>query len=255
MRVFAATLPILLLHIAFTAHADAPGIPTLYVIGDSTAASYESDRSPLTGWAQVLGERFDPNQLKVDNRARSGRSSKSFLDEGAWSEIESALKPGDYVMIQFGHNDSKKEDPNRFTDPQTTYKQHLRRYVETTRAKGATPILLTSINRCKWESETATVDTMGGYPEAVRELAAELKVPLIDLHRATKELYESLGQVKTRELFMYLDKGASPNYPEGRDDGTHLQEKGARAISALAVDAIQKQNLPMANALLPPPTP
>jgi len=201
------------------------------------------------GWAQVLQEFFDPSKLVVDNRALSGRSTKSFVDEGAWAKVEAALKPGDYVFIQFGHNDSKKDDPKRFTDPKTSYKEYLKNFVEATRAKGAVPLIVTSINRFRFKGEHEVVDTMGDYPRAARESAKELNAPSIDLHKLTKELFELLGQAKTKELFMYLEKGKYPNYPDGVEDGTHLQEKGARAISELVAKDIAAQKLPL-NACL-----
>ncbi|MCC6488222.1 MAG: rhamnogalacturonan acetylesterase [Candidatus Hydrogenedentes bacterium] len=221
----------------------------VYVIGDSTAAAYPEERRPLAGWAEELQEHFDPARVIVEDKARSGRSSKSFLEEGAWAPIRDALKPGDFVFIQFGHNDSKKEDPKRFTEPDTTYKQFLTTYVNDTRAKGSVPVLLTSINRYRWDENDKLVDTMGAYPDAARALAKELDVPLIDLHQRTRKLYESLGPQGTRSLFLFLAKGESPNYPDGKEDGTHLREEGARAVSKLVVEAIQDLKLPLANAI------
>ncbi|GMW02087.1 MAG: hypothetical protein AMXMBFR84_32230 [Candidatus Hydrogenedentota bacterium] len=221
-------------------------IPRLYVIGDSTAASYPDDRSPLTGWAQVLQDAFDADRLIVENRAKSGRSSKSFFEEGAWQPILEALKPGDFVFIQFGHNDSNKDDPNRFTEPDTTYKAFLTTYVENTRSKGATPILLTPINRNRWNADGVFEDSMGEYPRAVRELAKALDVPVIDMHRLTETRFSHLGPDGTRQLFLYLKKGESPNYPDGKEDGTHLCLNGAREICSLAVDEIRNSRLPLA---------
>ena len=219
------------------AAADSPC--RVYVIGDSTAAAYPEDRRPLAGWAEALQEHFDAGRVVIEDKARSGRSSKSFLEEGAWDPVRDALKPGDYVFIQFGHNDSKKDDPKRYTDPDTTYKQFLTTYVNDARAKQAIPVLLTSINRNHWDENKVLVDTMGAYPDAVRALAKDLGVPLIDLHQRTRDLFQSLGPDATRGLFLYLAKGESPNYPDGKEDGTHLREDGARAVSRLVVDAIK----------------
>ncbi|MCC6694754.1 MAG: rhamnogalacturonan acetylesterase [Candidatus Hydrogenedentes bacterium] len=232
---------------SFAGIADAPC--RLYVIGDSTAAAYPEDRRPLAGWAEALQEHFDPARVVIEDKARSGRSSKSFLEEGAWAPIRDALKPGDYVFIQFGHNDSKKEDPKRYTEPDSTYRQFLTTYVNDARAKGAIPVLLTSINRNHWDENKALVDTMGAYPDAVRALAKDLDVPLIDLHQRTHDLFQSLGPDATRGLFLYLAKGESPNYPDGKEDGTHLCEEGARAVSKLVVDTIKEMSLPLADAI------
>lgn len=216
--------------------------PCLYVIGDSTAASYDQDRYPLTGWAQVMQSYFDPDKLKVINKARSGRSSKSFLEEGTWAEIRDILRPGDYVLIQFGHNDSKQDDPNRYTDPDTTYREYLNTYIDDTQSKGAIPILATSINRNIWESDSILKDTMGGYPDAVRALASKRSITLIDVHLLTRNLFEELGREKTTALFMHFAPNLWLHYPEGRDDNTHLQETGAREVCKLVVDELARQD-------------
>jgi len=192
-----------------------------------------------------LHECFDKTKVVVVDKAKGGRSAKSFYDEGAWKPIAEDLTDKDYVFIQFGHNDSKREDPNRLTDPDTTYIQYLKKYIEETQAKGAHPVLLTSINRNSWDSKELLKDTLGGYPPAVRKLSQELEIPLIDLHKTTKELFESLGCGKTRGLFINIEKGVSPNYPDGINDNSHLQEKGAHEICKLVVAAIKEQRLPL----------
>ena len=228
-----------------TKWAMASDLPKLYVIGDSTAAIYPPDRSPRMGWAQVLQAYFDDKNMVVVDKAKSGRSAKSFFDEGAWTPIAECLTPKDYVFIQFGHNDSKRADPARFTDPDTTYRESLKKYIEEIRAKGAHPVLLTSINRNTWDSDGHLKDTLDGYPPAMRKLAHDLRIPLIDLHKMTSILYENLGSEKTCGLFMNLEKGVSPNYPEGSKDNTHLQEKGAQAICKLVITAIKEQRIPL----------
>jgi lysophospholipase L1-like esterase/pectate lyase len=222
----------------------------VYVVGDSTAAAYPSERHPLTGWAQLLQEHFDVQKAVVEDRAKSGRSSKSFVDEGAWANVLADVKAGDYVFIQFGHNDSKSGDPARYTDPDTTYKSFLTQYVADTRSKGAFPVIMTSINRNAWENETTPKDTLGGYPEAARDVAKELDVPLIDASALTRKLFEELGQEKTTRLFMNLDKGAFPNYPDGSSDNTHLQERGARVVSRIVADAVSRMEIPLKDALI-----
>lgn len=231
--------------VAVSAAAANPGPRRLFVIGDSTAASYPEVRAPLTGWAQVLQEYFVPERLIVENKARGGRSSKSYYEEGAWQPIQENLRPGDFVFIQFGHNDAHTSDPNRFTDPQSTYKEFLRRYVNETRAAGAVPVLLTPINRNGWLASGEFTDSMGGYPQAVRQVARELHATMLDLHRLTRDRFESLGPADTKALFLYLEPGTSPNYPEGKQDGTHLCEDGAREVSGLAVHAIRALNHPL----------
>lgn len=218
------------------------------MIGDSTMSVYASDLYPRMGWGQPLGSSFAAKCATVVDKALSGRSSKSFFDEGAWTPVKNALKAGDYVLIQFGHNDEKSEDATRYTEPQTTYKQYLTTYVNDARAKSATPLLLTSINRNGWSGSTVS-DSHGAYPPAVRELAASLKVELIDLTALTKAYFERIGQAETKKLFLILTAGQSPNYPDGVTDNTHLQEKGALAIGQLAMANAYAQKLTLASYL------
>ncbi len=249
------SFPLFLLLLGFcapvSAESDTGARPVLYVIGDSTAAAYGPERYPLFGWAQVLDYYFDDARLTVQDRAVSGRSSKSFLDEGRWKPICEALKPGDFVFIQFGHNDQKKDDPKRYTAPYSTYTEHLKGYIDDTRAAGASPILLTPINRNGWETPKKLTESLGDYPDAVRKLAKDAKVPLIDMHRLTKRYFEKLGQEKTTRLFINLPPGLYPIYPEGKPDNTHLQEQGAYAISALAIKSIRRQRLALRDYLKP----
>jgi lysophospholipase L1-like esterase len=227
-------------------------IPSLYVVGDSTAASYSESRYPLTGWAQVLQDYLDDGAVQVVNKAISGRSSKSFYDSGAWGRVRDALQEGDYVLIQFGHNDEKSHDPDRFTEPYGTYTEYLTRYINESRAAGATPVLLTSINRNMWETDEELGDTHGDYPDAVRKLAKTMDVPLIDMEKRTRALYERHGKTGVRELFLYLEPGEFPAYPDGKSDGTHLSELGAREISQAAAEGMRDLGPPFCS--MAPPT-
>jgi lysophospholipase L1-like esterase len=231
-----------------------PKAVKIYFIGDSTASVYASDLYPRMGWGQPLGELFASACATVVDKALSGRSSKSFYDEGDWTPVQSALKSGDYVLIEFGHNDEKSDDPVRYTDPETTYKQYLTKYVQDSRAKQAVPILITSINRNDW-SGTSLSDTHGQYPPAVRELAQSLRVPLIDMTALTKTYFERLGQAETTKLFMDLAPGQFPNYPTGNTDDTHLQEIGAHRIGQLAMSDAYQRKLALASLLKAAPTP
>jgi lysophospholipase L1-like esterase len=216
--------------------------PTVYVIGDSTASVYTSDLYPRMGWAQPLQDYFAPACVTVQDKALSGRSSKSFYDEGDWTPIRNALRAGDYVLIQFGHNDEKSDDPTLYTDPFTTYEQYLSHYIDDSQAKGATPILLTSINRNDW-SNGALEDTHGNYPVAMRQLAQARQISLVDATALTKTYFERIGQAATTLLFMDLAAGQFPNYPSGNTDNTHLQEKGARTIAQMILADLYRQRL------------
>ena len=228
--------------------AAGPATPTIWIIGDSTASRYEADLYPRTGWAQPLQDYFAPACATIEDRAISGRSSKSFLDEGAWTPIADALRAGDFVLIQFGHNDEKSDDPVRFTEPFTTFQGYLSTYIDETLAHGATPVLLTPINRNNWTGATIR-DTHGDYPVAMRQLAAERQVALIDATALTQTYFEGLGEAATTALFMNLAAGQFPNYPDGNSDNTHLREEGARAIGQLILADFARQGLPIGRLL------
>jgi lysophospholipase L1-like esterase len=221
----------------------------LYVIGDSTASAYGADTYPRAGWAQVFHDFFNKEKVIIENRARSGRSSKSFYNEGLWKPVYSALKKGDYVFIQFGHNDSKKEDQNRYTEPFTDYKKYLKIYADNAREKHAVPVLLTPVHRNSWTNDGKIKDTHGDYPKAMRELAAELDAPLIDIHKKSRDLFESMGERKMDDIFLVLKKGKYKNYPNGVSDNTHFQENGAKKICALVIEGIKELNLEIAGYL------
>ena len=222
--------------------------PVVYVIGDSTASVYEADLYPRTGWAQHLQDDFRPACAKVQDKALSGRSSKSFLEAGAWTPIKAALRAGDFVLIQFGHNDEKREDAARFTEPFGSFQQYLSTYIDDALAAGATPILLTPIERNNW-SDGKLKSTHGDYPEAVRALGEMRKLAVVDMTQLTHAYLERLGQAASTKLFMNLAAGESPNYPNGNSDNTHLQEQGARAVAALALAELARLRNPLAALL------
>jgi lysophospholipase L1-like esterase len=202
----------------------------------------------------VMASYFAPGCAAVSDKALSGRSSKSFYDEGAWTPIRNALHAGDYVFIQFGHNDEKTDDPARYTQPSTTYTQYLTKYIDETIAKGATPVLLTSIQRNKW-SGGKLADTHGEYPAAVRKLAMQRMLGVIDMTTLTTDYFNRIGEAMTTALFMNLAPGDSQNYPTGNQDDTHLQEKGAKLVCQLAMANLSAQGIAPAGLLKTPVTP
>lgn len=233
---------------------------TVYMIGDSTMANKSLDAgNQERGWGHVLGGYFTED-VRVENHAVNGRSSKSFIDEGRWDAVVNKIRPGDYVFIQFGHND-EKADPKRHTDPGTTFDENLRKFVRETRAKGGIPVLFNSIVRRNFGANPQAVaaddvrseqsddivdgdtlvDTHGKYLDSPRNVAREMGVTFIDLNKATKELVESMGVEGSKELFMWIPKGVSPACPKGRQDNTHLNVYGARKVAKLAAQAIEKQ--------------
>ena len=218
----------------------------IYLIGDSTMAEYDSSRHPLTGWGEMLQPLFNEN-VTVHNYAVSGKSSKSFRDLGYWKTVIDSIKKGDYLFIQFGHNDEKEYDSTRYTVPGGTFNENLKNYVTEAREKGAIPILLTPIRRRKFDEKGNLLDTHGKYPDAVRTVAKEMNVPLIDLQKMTKPLIEKYGVEGSKKLFMWIKPGEYPGYPEGDKDNTHLTELGAKEISKLVAVRIKELGIGLGN--------
>ncbi|MBD0379024.1 rhamnogalacturonan acetylesterase [Paenibacillus sedimenti] len=219
----------------------APQAATLFLAGDSTVTDQPEDGYPYTGWGQML-PKFIKADAAVANHAVSGRSSKSFINEGRLEPMIRQMGPNDYLFIQFGHNDQKL-DEERFTSPFTTYKQHLKVYIDEARQRGATPILVTSVQRRFFGQDGVLMDTHGEYVTAMKQLAEEEDVILIDLAEKSKQLFEKLGPEETKSLFMWTLPGEFPNFPKGVEDNTHFQERGGIAIAKLVVDSIKEQNL------------
>ena len=214
----------------------------IFMVGDSTMANKKPETNPERGWGQTLQQFFN-DDVVVSNHARNGRSSKSFIDEGLWKAVLDSLQPGDYVIIQFGHNDEKK-DSARHTDPYTTYKANLEKYVNETRSKGAFPILCTSIVRRKFDERGNLMDTHGDYPAVTRKVAKEMNVPLLDLQISTMKLVSALGPEKSKVLYLNAAPGEYPNRPNGVHDDTHLCIEGAKVVDEMAIEEMKCLKLP-----------
>ena len=203
----------------------------VYLVGDSTCAVKElAGQNPERGWGQLFQPLFD-GSVRVENHATNGRSTKSFRDEGRWAAVYDKLQPGDYVFIQFGHNDQKQNDSTRYAAPER-YAGNLRRYVRETREKGAIPVLLTPIVRRRF-ADGLLDDTHGPYADAVRRVAAAEGTQLIDAERLTRAWVSSLGEEASRAYYMWVEPGTSPRWPDGRRDDTHLNVRGARAVARM----------------------
>jgi lysophospholipase L1-like esterase len=213
----------------------------IYVAGDSTASTYTTGQSPRTGWGQAL-EVFVNSNAVVVNVAKSGASSKSFIDLGRLDHILGLIKSGDYLLISFGHND-EKADEARHTDPYTTFQDYLRLYVNGARAHGAHPILVTPVERRRFDADGNALFSHGEYPEAMRQLGATEGVPVVDLTTSSRDLWQSLGPVGTQDDFLWLDPGENPNYPDGVADNTHFQAHGAIEVARLVARALCAQHL------------
>ena len=236
---------LLALSLAFLVSAVALAEPTLHLIGDSTMADKEkTPPNPETGWGQAL-----PALLKesahVVNYAMNGRSTKSFIAEGRWAKVVAALQSGDFVIIQFGHNDEKVEKPAVYAAPRGAYQENLRRFVRESHARGATPILATPVARRKWSEAGELLDTHGDYPAALRAVAEEEKVPLLELNKLTTELERGHGVAGSQRLHLYYAGGVYQRWPEPVKDDTHYSEYGAARVAALAVQEWLRLQLPL----------
>ena len=221
---------------------------TVWLAGDSTMAEKAADKRPETGWGEMLGQFFVPGEVQVANRAMNGRSSKSFIAEGRWTAIVDSLSTGDYVFIQFGHNDESKDKGERYSTPEE-FKANLTRMVRDVRAKGGVPVLLTPIERRRFDDAGRLVETHGAYPGYTRDVARALKVPLIDMQRASRDILASYGPDSSAKLFLQLETGAHPNYPDGVHDNTHLRPRGAELLARSVVDGIRALKLGLATRL------
>lgn len=214
----------------------------VYLIGDSTCANKNLEKqNPERGWGQLFRAFFDEGVV-VENHALNGRSTKSFREEGRWEPIYSQMQEGDYVFIQFGHNDEKVDRPKVGSVPEV-FAENLRRYVRETREKGGIPVLLTPIARRHFTEEGQLKKTHGEYPDRVRQVAEEMGVVLLDMEPLTEAWLKELGDEPSRPYFMWVKKGTSPLYPDGREDNTHLNVEGAHIISRMVAKEVE-QHLP-----------
>ncbi|HNL65048.1 MAG TPA: rhamnogalacturonan acetylesterase, partial [Ferruginibacter sp.] len=223
---------------------------TVFLVGDSTMANKPLDENPERGWGMCL-PKYLTGEVEVQNHAVNGRSTKSFINEHRWDTIMSRLKEGDYVLIQFGHNDSKADDSTRSAPAHTLYKDNLIRFVKDVRSKGATPVLITPVMRRKFDANGNFVDQHGDYPGVVKEVAASLNVPLIDLHKSSEALIVKEGVEGSRRLFLNIPPNHFKNYKGKEEDNTHFSEYGAASMASLVCQAIKEQNLALAQYLRP----
>lgn len=234
-------------------------VATIYLIGDSTVADYslekeyESKRFPQVGWGQVFQPFFQKDSLKqlknilgnvkevkIDDRAKGGRSTRTFFQEGRWASVYKSLQKGDVVMMQFGHNDASEEKTERYVNIEG-YKEFLRLFINQTREKGATPIVMTPVARNYPWKEGKLTNVHGEYPQAAKDVAKELNVKLIDLNELSMEFFSSKGQeYVTQNYFMNFEAGLYPAFPNGQKDNTHFQTAGGKEVARLVFNAMKK---------------
>jgi lysophospholipase L1-like esterase len=222
----------------------------IFIAGDSTAANKEVKAYPETGWGMPFAWFFD-STVTIDNRAKNGRSTRTFISEGLWQKLIDDVQTDDYVFIQFGHNDEVKEKTDRYTPPED-YKRNLIRFITETKNKKANPVLLTPVSRRQFDSAGHVKETHAVYSNLVREVAKQYNVPLIDMDEKSKALLQHFGTENSKLLFMQLEPGEHPNYPDGRNDNTHFNELGARKIAELVLVGIKELHLELAGRVHPP---
>ena len=228
---------------------DASAPTRIFLAGDSTMAEKLPEKRPETGWGEMLQAWFPDGDVLVVNHARNGRSTRTFISEGRWDALLSAVSPGDWVFIQFGHNDQAKSKPERYAPPEV-FMANLQRFVTDVRGREATPVLLTPVVRRRFDENGSFYDSHGIYPDLVREVARNTGADLIDLQASSTVFLEAYGAERSKDLFLWLEPGESPNYPDGLEDNTHFSPQGARVVASLVMQGIVNE-LPELAAHIP----
>ena len=204
----------------------------IWMIGDSTMAKKSERQYPESGWGEGIHQ-FVTENTKVHNHAASGRSTKSFLDEGLWKIVYDSIQPGDFVIIQFGHNDEKPAE-KLHTDPFTSFKENMKKFIDETRSKGAYPIVCSSIVRHQFDSLGTLKDTHGDYINAAKEISLETQTPYIDMEFLTRQIVTEMGHEGSKKIY---------NYTSYKQDSTHLNVHGAYVVAKLFVDEVKSKQL------------
>ena len=223
--------------------------PVLYMVGDSTMANKVLEDNPERGWGQLLPEFFN-DDIVIENHAMNGRSSRSFIYEGRWDSVMNKLKKGDFVAIQFGHNDESIQKLERYCTP-TEYRYNLTRFIRDLRNKGGNPILCTSVQRRKFDENGVFQDTHGDYPKYVRELASQLNVPLVDMQKKSEKVILEHGEEGSKKIFLHIGPGVYKSLPDGKVDNTHFSPYGARLMASLFCEGLKEINNDLVNYFNP----
>ena len=221
----------------------------IFIAGDSTASIKETKAYPETGWGMPFVYFWD-SSVTVVNKAKNGRSTKSFRNEGLWKQILDESSEGDYVFIQFGHNDEVPTKANATTE--TEFRNNLTVFISEARSKKLNSVLLTPVARRKFDSTGKIVGTHDVYSQIVRDVAANEHVVLIDMDKKGQQLYQQMGVENSKLLFLQLKPGEHPNHPEGKEDNTHFNELGARLIAQLVLEEIKKQIPELSDRIVKP---
>ncbi|MDE1914828.1 MAG: rhamnogalacturonan acetylesterase [Sphingomonadales bacterium] len=234
--------------VAGTVQAQEATPPRILVAGDSTVQTYDVVHYPQAGWGQFLVCGLKPGAVVI-NRAIGGRSTKSFITEGRWDGMMAEMKPGDTVLIQFGHNDATKAKPERYADP-AHYRDNLLRFIWQARGAGANPVLVTPVARRSFDEAGKSRADFADYSAVMRELAASTNTPIIDLEGASRNMIDRMGPEGARKFYMNLAAGAYPAFPQGQHDDTHFNELGARAMANLVAEQLSGLSVPAAGLVM-----
>ncbi len=223
---------------------------TIWLCGDSTIAIKETKVYPETGWGMPFIYFWD-STVVVKNLAKNGRSTKTFISENLWQQVIDGAKEGDFVLIQFGHNDEAKDKKERYAT-EDTFKMNLTKFIKESRAKKAIPILITPVSRRKFNDVGESLETHKEYSAYMMQVAAEENVLFIDLDTKSRLLYQQFGKEYSKQMFLQLKPGEHPNYPDGREDNTHFNELGARLIAQLMLQEIRNLNTNLNQRIIVP---
>ena len=213
---------------------------TIYWVGDSTVQHNGILTYPQTGIGQGLERFINKQNVRIENHAKNGRSTKSFLEEGRFAPVCQRMQPGDFLFIQFGHNDQKQEDPARYAPADTVYADNLRLFIRAAKQRGAKPVLITPVTRCNYR-QLPPERQFAPWVAAMKQVGEETDTPVLDLTRLSEALVDDMGDEAAPQLYMTLPAGVFGNYPEGLSDKTHLQPMGALYFAALLAGMLREQ--------------
>ncbi|UTF60998.1 rhamnogalacturonan acetylesterase [Gilvimarinus sp. DA14] len=234
-----------------SANTQAAERPThVYMAGDSTMSIKEVKDYPETGWGVPFAYFFDETVV-VDNRAKNGRSTRTFIEEGRWQAIMDDLRPGDYVIIQFGHNDQSEHKTDRYTAP-ADYQANLKRFITEVKKAKASPILMTPVTRRYFNEAGVIEPTHNGYDDLAREVAEQTDVFFVDMEAVTRRYFTEMGDELSKLRFMHIAPDLHPNYPVGVTDNTHFNHLGAREVAQLVLTQLKARQHPLAQRLRVP---
>lgn len=223
-------------------------MPTIHIAGDSTASIKEEQKRPETGWGEKITSYFTPT-VSINNQAMNGRSTKSFIEEGRLALLVTTFKSGDFLLVQFGHNDQKTH-ADKGTLPYGEYIENLAFFAHVAKKANVHPVFLTPVTRRNYLSNgRLDTDCLGEYPRAMKQFAQKYNYPLLDIFSLSQQFLHTHTEEQTKEFYLHLKPEENKNYPDGLEDNTHFSPLGAEKIAHLITQEIKTQQLPLAKLL------